>query len=54
MMTWRVMSEVRAHGEDLFLMFLPESERDRLPVSDENRWLMPNSRFCSVHYWMIY
>lgn len=26
--TWRQMSHVRAHGEDLFLLFLPEEQRD--------------------------
>ncbi len=28
--TWRTMSHVRAHGEDLFLLFLPEDKRDAL------------------------
>src|SRR5690606_34283437 len=28
--TWRTMSHVRAHGEDLFLLFFPEALRDRL------------------------
>jgi hypothetical protein len=28
--TWRTMSNVRAHGEDLFLMFMPEDQRDAL------------------------
>src|SRR5262249_27821416 len=26
--TWQTMSHVRAHGEDLFIMFLPEQHRD--------------------------
>lgn len=28
--TWRQMSHIRAHGEDLFLLFMPEQHRDRL------------------------
>jgi hypothetical protein len=28
--SWRQMSHVRSHGEDLFLLFLPEEHRDRI------------------------
>lgn len=28
--TWRIMSEVRAHGEDMFILFLPEESRERV------------------------
>lgn len=31
--TWRIMSEVRAHGEDMFLLFMPAAKREALRKS---------------------
>lgn len=42
--TWRQMSHVRAHGEDLFLLFMPAEQRDRLRKEFTPGW----ARFTEV------
>jgi hypothetical protein len=42
--TWRQMSHVRSHGEDLFLLFMPEEKRDQIRKEFTPGW----ARFTEV------